>query len=98
MSAGENTPRVSGPGAAAPSRRRRWLRRLVIIVVVLALLSLLATWLLQPEQLVPLILDRAGKALGLGITASGEGEVRLRGACFSRMSSCSSAAAALFCR
>ena len=79
MSAGENTPRVSGTGVAAPSRRRRWLRRLVIIVVVLALLSLLATWLLQPKQLVPLILDRAGKALGLEITASGDAEVRLRG-------------------
>lgn len=42
-------------------------------------LSLAATWLLQPEQLVPLILDRAGKSLGLEITADANAEARLRG-------------------
>jgi hypothetical protein len=70
---------VSETGTAAPPHRRRWLRRLAILIVVLALLSLLATWLLQPKQLVPLILDRAGKALALEITAAGDAEVRLRG-------------------
>ena len=48
-------------------RRRRWLRRLLVLGILLLLLSLLATWLLQPKQLVPLILDRAGKSLGLEI-------------------------------
>lgn len=47
--------------------------------ILLLLLSLLATWLLQPKQLVPLILDRAGKSLGLEITADGNAEARLRG-------------------
>jgi hypothetical protein len=65
--------------AAAPPRRRRWLRRLIGFCIVLLLLSLLATWLLQPKQLVPLILDRAGKSLGLEITADADAEARLRG-------------------
>lgn len=60
-------------------RRRRWLRRLLVLGILLLLLSLLATWLLQPKQLVPLILDRAGKSLGLEITADGNAEARLRG-------------------
>ncbi len=47
--------------------------------IALALLSLSATWLLQPKQLVPLILDRAGKSLGLDITADANAEARLRG-------------------
>lgn len=79
MSADRNSLRESETGAVPPSRRRRWLRRLIVLVVVLALLSLLATWLLQPKQLVPLILNRAGKALALEITAAGDAEVRLRG-------------------
>ncbi len=60
-------------------RRRRWLRRLLVLGILLLLLSLLATWLLQPKQLVPLILDRAGKSLGLEITADGNAEAPLRG-------------------
>lgn len=65
---------------APPTRRkRRWLRRLLVLGILLLLLSLLATWLLQPKQLVPLILDRAGKSLGLEITADGNAEARLRG-------------------
>lgn len=60
-------------------RRRRWLRRLLVLGILLLLLSLLATWLLRPRQLVPLILDRAGKSLGLEITADGNAEARLRG-------------------
>lgn len=52
---------------------------LVVFGAVLLLLSLLATWLLQPEQLVPLILDRTGKTLGLDITADAGAEARLRG-------------------
>lgn len=74
-------PRVNtdGDAAAPPRRRRRWLRRLVALGLFLALLSLLATWLLQPKQLVPLILDRVGKSLGLEITADNNAEARLRG-------------------
>jgi hypothetical protein len=65
---------------APPTRRgRRWLRRLLVLGILLLLLSLLATWLLQPKQLVPLILDRAGKSLGLEITADANAEARLRG-------------------
>jgi hypothetical protein len=69
----------SGDTAAPPRRRRRWLRTLIALGVVLVLLSLLTTWLLQPKQLVPLILDRAGKSLGLEITADTNAEARLRG-------------------
>ena len=72
--------RASIDSDAKPTRRRRrWLRRLLVLGSVLLLLSLLATWLLQPKQLVPLILDRAGKSLGLEITADGNAEARLRG-------------------
>ena len=60
-------------------RRRRWLRRLLVFGILLLLLSLLATWLLQPKQLVPLILNRAGQSLGLEITADTNAEARLRG-------------------
>ncbi len=62
-----------------PARRRRWLIYILILVCVLLALSALVRWLLQPEQLVPLILDRSGKALGLDITADRSAEVRLRG-------------------
>lgn len=73
-------PRASTDNDAKPTRRkRRWLRRLIALGIALLLLSLLATWLLQPKQLVPLILDRAGKSLGLEITADGNAEARLRG-------------------
>lgn len=72
--------RASTDNDAKPTRRRRrWLRRLIAIGIVLLLFSLLATWLLQPKQLVPLILDRAGKSLGLEITADTNAEARLRG-------------------
>ncbi len=63
----------------APRPKRRWRRVLVAFGILLLLLSLSTTWLLQPEQLVPLILDRTGKALGLEITADGAAEARLRG-------------------
>lgn len=74
-------PRVSatGDGTAPPRRRRRWLRRLIALGILLMLLSLLATWWLQPQLLVPLILDRAGKSLGLEITADADPGTRLRG-------------------
>lgn len=65
--------------ASAPRPKKRWRRVLVAFGVVLLLLSLATTWLLQPEQLVPLILDRTGKALDLEITADGVSEARLRG-------------------
>ncbi len=65
--------------AAAPRRGRRWLRRLIAFGSVMLLLSLLATWLLQPKQLVPLILNRTGKTLGLEITADTDAQARLRG-------------------
>ncbi len=76
-----DTPRVTADADAAPAprRKRRWRRGLVAFGVLLLLLSLSATWLLQPERLVPLILDRTGKALGLEITADGVAEARLRG-------------------
>jgi hypothetical protein len=70
---------VSDADAASPTRPRRWRRRLLVLGALLAALSLVVTWLLQPKQLVPLILDRAGKALSLQITASPDAEARLRG-------------------
>ncbi len=63
----------------APRPKRRWRRVLAAFGILLLLLSLSTTWLLQPEQLVPLILDRTGKTLGLEITADGAAEARLRG-------------------
>jgi len=70
---------VDTDAAPAPRPKKRWRRVLIAFGVVLLLLSLSTTWLLQPEQLVPLILDRTGKALGLEITADGVAEARLRG-------------------
>lgn len=70
---------MDADAAPAPRPKKRWRRVLIAFGVVLLLLSLATTWLLQPEQLVPLILDRTGKALGLEITADGVAEARLRG-------------------
>lgn len=70
---------MSDASAASPPPRRRWRRRLLILGALLAALSLLVTWLLQPKQLVPLILDRAGKTLALDISASPDAEARLCG-------------------
>ncbi len=70
---------MSDAGTASPVPRRRWRRRLLALGALLAALSLLVTWLLQPKQLVPLILDRAGKALALDISASPDAQARLRG-------------------
>lgn len=64
--------------AAAPPRRRRWRRFFLIATTVLLALALFGGWLLQPEQLVPLILDRTGKALSLEITADADATARLR--------------------
>lgn len=70
---------MSDAGTASPTPPRRWRRRLLVLGALLAALSLIATWLLQPKQLVPLILDRAGDALSLDISASPDAEARLRG-------------------
>ena len=51
---------------------------LIVVVLALLLLGLLLRIALQPEQATRLVLDRAGKSLGLEITAS-SGEYRLRG-------------------
>lgn len=64
--------------AAAPPRRRRWRRFFLIATTVLLSLALFGGWLLQPEQLVPLILDRTGRALSLEITADAGATARLR--------------------
>jgi hypothetical protein len=70
---------AAGDVVSPPRRRRRWLQILIALCIALLLLSLLTTWLLQPKQLVPLILERVGKLLALEITAAGNAEVRLRG-------------------
>lgn len=70
---------MSDAGTASPVPPRRWRRRLLVLGALLIALSLVASWLLQPKQLVPLILDRAGKALTLEISASPDAEARLRG-------------------
>lgn len=52
---------------------------LIVVVVALVLLALLLRTALQPRHFTGFILDRAGSALGLEITASGVDEYRLRG-------------------
>src|SRR5687768_3010225 len=47
--------------------------------IVVLLLALSVRLFLQPERFNRTVLDRAGQALGLEITASGIGEYRLRG-------------------
>ena len=47
--------------------------------IVVLLLVLSVRLFLQPERFTRTVLDRAGQALGLEITASGIGEYRLRG-------------------
>jgi hypothetical protein len=71
---------VSAPpsATATPSRPRRWRRRLGALALLLAGLSLLATWVLQPQRLATIVLDRAGQALDLEITAAPDAEARLR--------------------
>lgn len=54
---------------------RRWWRRGIVAVVLVALVA----WLLQPPRATGFLLDRAGDALGLRITASGDASYRLRG-------------------
>ncbi len=70
---------MSAEATPAPRPKRRIRHALIALCILLLLLSLSATWLLQPKQLAPLILDRAGDALGLTITADAGAEVRLRG-------------------
>ncbi len=66
--------------APSPKRRgRRWLIALITLIVLFAIGSLLVRWLLQPEQLTPILLHQAGKALNLEITATELADVRLRG-------------------
>lgn len=60
------------------SRRRRLLAAAIAAAVVLASLLALRT-ALQPARVTAFALDAAGRALGLEITATGIGEVRLRG-------------------
>ena len=78
---------ITGVNAAVPpdtSRRpSRWKRRLSLGVGALAVVALLLAVslriALRPENAIRLILDKAGDALGLEITATGIGEYRLRG-------------------
>lgn len=65
------------PARPAPRRRAR---RLLLALAVSALLAMLAlTWISRPNRAAALILDRAGAALGLEISAAGVSEYRLRG-------------------
>jgi hypothetical protein len=79
VSAHGDAPRSERTDAPIVPRRRRWRRVLVGTALALLALSLFATWLLQPRQLVPLILDRAGSALSLEFGAAADAEARLRG-------------------
>ena len=57
----------------------RRLRIIAVVAMVLVLLIALLAWLAQPPRAVGFLLDRAGSALGLEISASGAAEYRLRG-------------------
>ena len=65
--------------AAAAPAPRRVRRGIVVLAVAVALLALAAWWGSRPSQVSALVVDRAGAALGLEITASGASEYRLRG-------------------
>ena len=71
------------PASPPVPRKCRWVRRFLIVLLVLAaLLALLALGIrhaLQPAVATRFILQQAGKALGLEITADGEPELQLRG-------------------
>ncbi len=80
VSSERSTVRENAAGAPKTSpRRRRWLRAIVVALAVMLALSLFGGWLLQPKQLVPIILDRTGKTLSLEITADSDAQARLRG-------------------
>jgi hypothetical protein len=66
-------------GAGSRARRRGSRTALLVLLALLLLAALTVRWLLKPEHLTPTILDLAGDALGLEITATGVGEYRLRG-------------------
>lgn len=80
MSADREPAKVDADKRPAQDHRTR---KLTLVAGALALLGLLLALslrvALQPERVTRLLLDRAGKALGLEITASGVGEYRLRG-------------------
>jgi hypothetical protein len=70
------------PGDQLPEQVRVTRRRNVaLLVLAVAILSVAVAlrWLLDPAWLVPRILSMAGDALGMRITAEGEGDYRLRG-------------------
>ncbi len=80
MSSERQTAPENTTGASpTPLHRRRWLRALVVLIAALLALSLFGGWLLQPKQLVPIILDRTGNTLSLEISADSDTEARLRG-------------------
>lgn len=71
-------PEESAPDEPVPRPRRRRAFFAVVGILLLALLLSLR-WVSQPSTLASLMLDRAGAALGLEISASGASEYRLRG-------------------
>ncbi|HXH01623.1 MAG TPA: hypothetical protein VNI56_05505 [Xanthomonadaceae bacterium] len=76
MSTAAPTTRTAPAPPKRPSRALLWF---AVIGAILLLLALGLRTALQPERVTRLILDRAGRALGLEITAAGIGEYRLRG-------------------
>lgn len=81
MSADREHARVvdAGNGHAPGARSRKLPLIAGALALLLLLLALSLRVALQPERVTRLLLDRAGKALGLEIAASGVGEYRLRG-------------------
>lgn len=69
------------PHAAPPpptKARRRWLRRGLLVAVLLLAAGAALQWLARPQQVARIILQQAGNALGLVITAE-RADYRLRG-------------------
>lgn len=66
---------TAAAAAPAPRRARRW----IALAIALAVLAFAAWWASRPSQVSTLIVNRAGAALGLEITASGVSEYQLRG-------------------
>ncbi len=74
----QKRPRESAPASQKKPRRSRW-KKILIAFAMFAIGLLLAAWyMLQPERLTALVLDRAGRMFQVELHTSGPGSYALR--------------------